>query len=219
MSKKTPVSNKKVNNLFKYFSPTAGAKKTPDENGNLTAKSLKNSFSPSPTKKIKLEKNEPETDSKEPGKSDVPKSGKKEKKRQVESDHSEKENDDQEEEMVEGKRPRKKRRRVIIESDSEENNDFSGDSEPEYKPDAKEEQESEESEEEDDGEDEESPKKSMDVEEEDSDKEEKPVSKKVLKTTTSLYSLALKAGDAEDQAEEKTSDSPELQENVIHVHR
>ncbi|KAL5292296.1 MSH6 family protein [Megaselia abdita] len=207
MSKKTPVSNKKVNNLFKYFSPTAASKKPSDENGNV-AKSLKQCFSPSPSKKVKLEE---KTNKKEsPKDKEVPKSSKKEKRQPEDSDHSEKENDD--EEVVEGKRPRKKRRRIIVESESE-GDDFSGDSEPEYKPDAKEEEEEEE---ESEDEVEESPNVSKEMEVDD-EETEKPPTKKMSKTTTNLYSLALKAGDNAD--EENPPDTKDLDEDVVHTHK
>lgn len=242
MSKKTPVSNKKVNNLFKYFSPTAGPKKPSDENANV-AKSLKESFSPSPSKKSKVEDKEKEhlTSKKdnvkepEPVK-ELPKSVKKEKrpldKELEDSDHSEKENND--EEIVEGKRPRKKvtklwnslrtkliltfqRRRIVVESDSDDNKDFSGDSEAEYKPDAKEDELSEESE--DDEVESAENSKTMEVDEE-SDSEKKAPPAKMSKTTTKLYSLALKAGDiAEDETSTDTSAKDLDEENVVHTHR
>lgn len=96
MSKKTPVANKQSNNLFKYFSPSS--KKPVGENDSV-AKSLKDSFSPSP-KKVKVD------ESLNVSSKELKTSPQKEKKRQIEtdSDHSEKEND----EIVEGKRPRKK---------------------------------------------------------------------------------------------------------------
>lgn len=228
MSKKTPVSNKKVNSLFNYFSPKAS-----EENASSAAKSLKSSFSPSPSKKVKLEKE------KEPPVKEQPKSVKKEKrpldKELEDSDHSEKENNDDE---IPGKRPRKKvtfcptiskepktyinlpfqRRRIVVESDSEDAKDFSDDSETEYKPDAKEEEVSEE-ESDDDAVESAENSKTMDVDE-DSDSEKKAPPTKMSKTTSKLYSLALKAGDiAEEDNATDTSAKDLDEENVVHTHR
>lgn len=101
MSKKTPVSNKQSNNLFKYFSPASKA--SSGENDNV-ARSLNDALSPTPKKK-KIEHHEKP---KESSKEVQQKSVKEETKRKLdtESEHSEKENHD--DEVVEGKRPRKK---------------------------------------------------------------------------------------------------------------
>lgn len=103
-----------------------------------------------------------------------------------------------------------------MESDSDDN-DFSADSEPEYKPDAKEDSSEEEEDEDEEIDESLNTSKKMDIDEE-SVSEKKPSPAKMSKTTTKLYSLALKVGDVVDD-DIAADASKELDENVVHTHR